>query len=162
MSVVKLERVVTSVGRLIPTKGELFVQPLDRAIVKSIQVHIGDVVKAGQVLAELDPTFAQADLTQQRDHLALASALVNRLEAELAGTPYEPGPSQAEQLQASIWHQRESELQQTLADFDARIHSDESLIAKSQQDTQAYSQRLGYAAQVENMETTLEKKRQCQ
>jgi hemolysin D len=48
-------------------------------------------------------------------------------------------------------------LQQTIADFDARIHSDESLIAKAQQDMQSYSQRLGYAAQVVTMEETLEK-----
>lgn len=157
MSVVKLDRVVTAPGKLIPTKGTLFVQPLDRAIVRQIKVHTGDVVKKGQVLAELDPTFAQADVTQQNEHLSSVSALVARLEAELAGTPYEPGPTASEQLQASIWHQRQSELQQTTADFDARIHSDESLVAKAQQDVQAYSQRLSYAAQVVDMETTLEK-----
>jgi HlyD family type I secretion membrane fusion protein len=157
MSVIKLDRVVTSAGKLVPTGGTLYVGPLDRAIVRAIKVHPGDVVKKGQVLAELDPTFAQADVKQQQDHAAAVSALVARLEAELAGTPYEPGPTQPEQLQASIWHQRQSELQQTLADFDARIHSDEALVTKAQQDISAYSQRLSYAAQVENMETTLEK-----
>lgn len=157
MSVVKLDRVVTSEGKLVPTKGTIFVQPLDRAIVREIKVHTGDVVKKGQVLAELDPTFAQADVKQQQDHAAILAAQVARLEAELAGTLYEPGPTQPEQLQASIWHQRQAELQQTLADFDARIHSDEALINKAQQDSAAYSQRLSYAAQVENMETTLEK-----
>lgn len=157
MSVVKLDRVVTSSGKLVPTKGTLFIQPLDRAVVRSIKVHTGDVVKAGQVLAELDPTFAQADVKQQEDHLAAVTALVARLEAELSGTPFEPGANAPQQLQAQIWHQRQAELQQTLADFDARIHSDEALLAKAQQDITAYSQRLGYATQVENMETTLER-----
>lgn len=157
MSVVKLDRVVTSSGKLIPTRGTLFSQPFDRGIVRQINVHPGDVVKAGQVLAELDPTFAQADVKQQQDHLATVSALAARLEAELAGTPYSAGPTPPEQLQESIWHQRQAELQQTMADFDARIHGDESTIAKAQKDIQAYSQRAGYAAQVANMEATLEK-----
>ena len=56
MSVVKLDRVVNSIGRIMPSQGSFFVQPLDRAIVTSIQVHTGDVVKKGQVLATLDPT----------------------------------------------------------------------------------------------------------
>jgi len=157
MSIVKLDRVVASGGKLIPTRGTIYVQPLDRAMVRQIKVHTGDIVKAGQVLAEFDPTFAQADLKQQQDHLASLSALVARLDAELAGTPYQAGPTSPEQLQESIWHQRQSELQQTMADFDARIHSDESTISKSQQDIQAYTQRLGYATQVADMEMQLEK-----
>lgn len=157
MAVLKVDRVVTSAGKLIPTKGTLFVQPLDRAIVREIKVHTGDVVRKGQVLAELDPTFAQADVNQQQQHLSAVSALVARLEAELDGKVYEPGPTAPEQLQSSIWHQRQAELQQTIADFDARIHSDESLVTKAQQDIQSYSQRLGYASQVAEMEETLEK-----
>ncbi len=155
MSVVKIDRVVTSTGRLVPTRGTLYVQPLDRAIVRRIAVHSGDVVKAGQVLAELDPTFAQADVTQQQQHLKSASALVDRLKAELAGTDYAGGPSDAEQLQLSIWRQRQAQYQQTMADFDARIHAAEASVAKAQQDIAFYGQRLDYAAKVQNMETTL-------
>jgi hemolysin D len=157
MAVVKLDRVVTSGGRLVPTRGTLYVQPFDRAVIRQIKVHTGDVVKAGQVLAELDPTFAQADLKQQQDHMTAVSAMVARLESELDGKPYEGGLSAPEQLQLSIWHQRQSELQQTIADFDARIDSDESTINKAQQDLQAYTQRLNYAAQYTAMEETLEK-----
>src|ERR1700733_1417648 len=83
MSVVKLDRVVTSGGRLVPTRGTLYVQPFDRAVIREIKVHTGDVVKAGQILAELDPTFAQADLKQQQDHMTAVSAMVARLESEL-------------------------------------------------------------------------------
>jgi HlyD family type I secretion membrane fusion protein len=157
MAVVKLDRVVTSGGRLVPTRGTLYLQPLDRAVVRQIKVHTGDVVKKGQVLAELDPTFAQADVKQQEDHLASVSAVVARLEAELGGRPYDGGASAADQLQLSIWHQRQSELEQTIADFDARIHSTEATVAKAQQDVQGYSQRLSYAAQAADMEETLMK-----
>jgi hemolysin D len=158
MSIVKVDRVVTSTGRLVPTQGTLYVQPLDRAIVRQIKVHAGDVVKAGQVLAELDPTFAQADVTQKREHLASATATVSRLEAELSGQPYVGGSSPAEQLQLSIWNQRQAEYQQKLADFDARIESSKAAVRKAEQDVAAYEQRLGYATKVQNMETSLEQR----
>jgi HlyD family type I secretion membrane fusion protein len=157
MAFVKLDRVVISAGRLIPTRGTLYVQPLDRAIVRQIKVRTGDVVKAGQVLADLDSTFAQADVKQEEQHLASVSAQVARLEAELAGSSYDGDATPAGQLQLSIWHQRQTELHQTLADFDARIHSDEATITKAEQDIQAYTQRLGYAVQYAQMEETLEK-----
>jgi hemolysin D len=155
MSIAKLDRVVTSEGMIVSTKGTIPIQPLDRAIVRDIKVRVGEVVKKGQVLAELDPTFAQADVKQLQDHLAFDTAQSTRLQAELDGVPYTGGPTQVEQLQLSIWHQRQAEFDQTKADFDARIRSDESLITKAQQDVQGYSQRLGYAAQAADMEQTL-------
>jgi HlyD family type I secretion membrane fusion protein len=157
MSVIKLDRVVTASGRLVPTRGTLYVQPLDKAIVREIKVHMGDVVRKGQALAELDPTFANADVNQVRDRYANASALVAREEAEQAGRPYEPGPTQAEQQQYSIWRQRQSEYQQTVADFDARIRSDESAVSKAQQDVDQYRQRLVFAKNYVDMQLELEK-----
>jgi HlyD family type I secretion membrane fusion protein len=155
MAVVKLDRVVTSAGQLVPTRGTLFVQPLDRSIVRQIKVHTGDVVKAGQVLAELDPTFAQADVTQYQLHLASATALVTRLEDELAGRPYPGGSNAAETLQLSIWRQRQSEYQQMVASDDAKIRSAESVITKAQQDVGLYEQRLDYGRKNEAMEQKL-------
>ena len=40
----------------------LLVQPLETAIVNSIDVSEGEWVKAGQILAHLDPTFTSADV----------------------------------------------------------------------------------------------------
>jgi hemolysin D len=139
MAVVKLDRVVTSDGQLVPTRGTLYVQPLDRAIVREIKVHVGDVVKAGQVLAELDPTFAQADVTQYQQHLASATALVARLEAELADKPYAGGSNPSEVLQMSIWRQRQSEFHQMVAGDNG---NGSKLKLLSAQDTRAETERL--------------------
>ena len=92
MSVVKLDRVVSATGRILPSQGSFFVQPLDRAIVTSIQAHPGDVVKKGQVLATLDPTCAMADLTSLQQKAASDAALVARLKAEQDGRAYAPDP----------------------------------------------------------------------
>jgi len=157
MAVVRLDRVVTASGRIVPTEGTLYVQPLDKAIVKKILVKIGDVVKKGQVLATLDPTFAAADLAQLQQKMASIKATVERLEAEQAGKPYGPpdksDPNQL--LQASIWRQHQAEYDASLNDFDARIQSMESDISRLRQDVELYGQRLKLAAQIEKMHNTL-------
>lgn len=158
MSVTKLDRVVTSTGRVVPTEGSLFVQPLDKAIVRDIRVKPGDVVKKGQVLATLDPTFASADLTQLQQKMSSVSAQRDRLQAEEAGKPYQPaGGDPYQVLQASIANQRQMEYQSALNDFDARIRSAQSEVTRSKQDVDQYTKRLALAADVEKMHDTLMK-----
>ena len=157
MSVVKLDRVVTSTGRIVTTEGSIFVQPLDRSIVKDIDVASGDVVTKGQVLAHLDPTFAAADLTRITEKLQSSSALVERLTAERQGKPYEPVAGNAAQmLQAALWHQRQSEYAQNINDFDARINSANATFAGAQHNIALYGERLAHATTIEKMRTTLE------
>jgi HlyD family type I secretion membrane fusion protein len=156
MSVTKLDRVVTAEGRIVPTEGSLFVQPLDKAIVRDIRVKVGDMVKQGQVLATLDPTFASADLTQLQQKMASVSAQRARLEAERAGKPYEPSDGDPyEALQASIYSQRQMEYQSSLNDYDARIRSAQADITRLSQDVDLYNKRLVLADEVEKMHDTL-------
>jgi hemolysin D len=104
MSVLNLDRVVTAGGRVLPTSGSFYVQPLDRAIVRQILVHSGDVVRKGQVLATLDPTFSSADARTLELKHASDEALVDRLEAEQANVPYHPKANDPQQmLQLSEW-----------------------------------------------------------
>jgi hemolysin D len=49
---------------LITTTPTIVVQPLSTAVVRSIDVEVGDTVEKGQVLVTLDPTFASADVSQ--------------------------------------------------------------------------------------------------
>jgi HlyD family type I secretion membrane fusion protein len=157
MSIVKIDRVVTSTGRIVTTEGSLFVQPLDRSIIKDIDVTTGDVVKKGQVLARLDPTFATADLTQLTQKMESAQALVDRLTAERAGQPYAPtSNTPAALLQLSLYHQRQAEYQQNLADLDAQIDRAKSTLAGAKRDTELYSERLEHAGTIETMRKTLE------
>ncbi|HZU88020.1 MAG TPA: HlyD family type I secretion periplasmic adaptor subunit [Stellaceae bacterium] len=157
MSVTKLERVVTSTGRIVPVAGSFYVEPYDKAIVRNIRVQPGDVVRKGEVLATLDPTFAAADLAQLRQKAASAAALVARLEAERMGKPYSGGGDSYGMLQESIWRQRQAEYRAGIADFDARIRSDEAIIAKARQDAAVFKKRLKLAGAVETMKSTLER-----
>jgi len=152
MAIIKLDRVVTSVGRIVPTGGEMYVTPFDTGIVREVHVKAGDVVRKGDVLATLDPTFTHADLLQLQQKLGSDEAAVARLQAEIAGRPYAfslSDPYQA--IQGGIWQKRQAEYRYNLADFDGRIHSAEAQVSQSQSDTREYEKRLKLADEVENV-----------
>jgi len=151
-AVVKLEKVVTSTGRIVPAGGPLYVTPFDTGIVRQVHVKAGDIVKRDQVLATLDPTFTDADLKQLQKKLASDEASVARIEAELAGLPYTFSPSDPYQsLQGAIWQKRQSEYRYNLADFDGRIHSAESQVVQYDSNTREYAKRLKLAEDAEKL-----------
>ena len=81
---IPIDRVVTASGKLVPKSATLVVQPLETSIIRSIEVHEGQSVKAGQLLARLDPTFASADAGSLATQVRSLQAEVDRLQAEAA------------------------------------------------------------------------------
>ncbi len=93
--VTRLDRVVTSSsGHIVTTQPTVVMQALDPSLIKTIEVREGERVKAGEVLATLDPTFAAADVGALTQQVASLDAQIARCEAELAGRPYDPVPAQ--------------------------------------------------------------------
>src|SRR4051812_22152978 len=60
-SLIPVDKVVVAQGRVVAMHPTSVVQPLETAIVRSIEVREGQVVRRGELLARLDPTFAGAD-----------------------------------------------------------------------------------------------------
>lgn len=159
MAVVPLDRVVSGSGMIVPVKGSLFVQPLDRAIVREIRVRQGDIVRKGQVLATLDPTFARATLDQYELRGTANRAMVERLEAEANGTAYAPSKKDVDSdIQVSIFQQRQSELRQSLADFDGRIAALQASQARALGNAATYREQLAIATRIRDMRATLEER----
>ena len=107
-SVSELDEVVTAQGRLASPLPNVVVQPLETAIVQSVDVRIGQVVKKGDKLATLDATFAQADESQLQIRLSSLETQIQGLEAELSGA-LEKGKapdSPDTQLQANLLAER--------------------------------------------------------
>jgi len=96
-------------GELVTVTPALVIQPLERVVVSAVHVKIGDVVRKGQLLASLDPTFAQADVEQLQTKLSGYTARQKRLEAEIAGTAFvlPAHPDRAELLEAELFRERE-------------------------------------------------------
>jgi hemolysin D len=154
-----LDEVVTSVGGQVATAdGPLYVQPLQQAIVRQIVVKVGDIVKKGQVLATLDPTFAEADVNQLKDRIASDQAMVDRLDAEQENRTYAPtGGGKYEKLQFTQWRQRQQEYDQTIKGYDAQFANAKALMEQAQHDVVNYTTRDGLNAKIQWMQETLAK-----
>jgi len=107
----RVDRVVTAPGRVVSKASVIVVQPLETAIVRSIDVHEGQQVRSGDLLVRLDPTFSAADVGALQSQVSSLEAEVSRMQAEVDGLPFQyAGLDPSLLLQATIHAQRESEL----------------------------------------------------
>jgi hemolysin D len=151
ISVFQLDRIVRAPGKIVPLQGSLFVQPLDKAIVRSIDVRVGDFVKKNQVLATLDPTFAAADLTALQQKVASLEPEIRRIEAEESGRRFvAKDNSTYEALQESTYLHRKGEYTSTVEAQDEKIRSDEANIARLLHEAEEYNKRAVIASDVED------------
>jgi len=158
MAVVKIDRVVVTQGKVVSTSPTRVMQPLDTSIVRSIEVKPGDRVRAGQVLARLDPTFAAADLGALTAQVGTLQALVSRLQAELDGRPFTySGTDPNLALQSAIYAQRQAEYNFKIEGYQQRANSLTSMIGRSRSDAVGYETRLQYATSLEAMRMELER-----
>jgi hemolysin D len=81
----KVDIVATASGRVVPSGRSKVIQPFESGVVRAIHVRDGQSVKAGEVLIELDPTLAEAELGHMRSDLMAARLEVARLRAASAG-----------------------------------------------------------------------------
>lgn len=79
-----IDVVATASGKFVPNDRTKVIQPLAPAVIKAIHVTDGQVVKAGDVLVELDATDATADQTRITGDLASAQLQRARAKALLA------------------------------------------------------------------------------
>jgi len=152
-TVVKVDVVVVGTGRLVTDSPTILLQPMDRSIIREINVKAGDVVTKGQVLATLDPTFAQADVASLAAQQRAVEAQVRRLEAELNGSAFEAGSgsNSDDVLQTILFRQRQSEYQSRLRVFDQDVLRIEAGIRTADDDRGLLAQQLEVARDVESM-----------
>ena len=158
LGLIPVDRVVTAQGRVVSRSATMVLQPLEAAIVRSIDVHEGETVQAGQVLARLDPTFAAADVGALAAQVSSLQAQVSRLQAESDGQPFSySGIDPNLSLQAAIFGQRQAEYNFKLENYTQKINGLVSAIAKANSDAAGYRNRLQVASSVEQMRRDLEK-----
>ena len=158
----KLDRVISSVsGKIVTTTGPTIHQAFDTAIVKSINVHEGDRVAKGDVLATLDPTFAGADVSQLKQQAASLAAQIIRDQAELQGvTPHfpdtsDPDQSHYNQLQDELYADRAGQYRAQLNSYDQKLQQTSATLTKLQAELAHLKERSQIAQKVETMRTTL-------
>ncbi len=120
-SIFNVDRIVVGEGKLITTSPTIVIQSLNTAIIRTIDVKVGEVVEQGQILTTLDSTFASADLSQLVRQKHNLQSQIRRREAELACQPFTALPDEGEdgRLQEQIYKQRK-----TILDQNKRMHED--------------------------------------
>jgi hemolysin D len=146
----EVEIVVAAGGKVVPGGRTKVVQPLEPGVIKRIAVKDGDRVRQGDLLVELDATFAGADVSKSQSELAAAQLGAARAQALLQAQAQPQGelnllaPSaasesqRAEQLslaraQLSEYRARRGALQAELVQRQAELASARELVGRSEQ-----------------------------
>ena len=157
-ALIPIDKVVTTQGKIVAQSATSVVQPLETAIVRSIDVKEGQVVRKGDVLARLDPTFATADASALESQVASLAAEVERLQAEASGTTYKPKDGSAlSVLQGAIFLQHQAERSFKNENYTQKINSLQSQIQRALADKEAYADRLKVAEELERKRIELER-----
>ena len=155
-SVSEIDTVVIAPGRLVNPNQNIVVQPMETAMVQTVNVRLGQVVKKGDVLATLDPTFARADEDQLRTRLRSLDTQTRGLEAELTG---KAGASDAAdpdgKLQAQLSNERQANYKAQLGKLTETVERLKAALETNKRDQEGLAPRLQSLKEVEQMYDTL-------
>ncbi len=137
--------VVTATGVTTTAGNPIVIQPFDESILRSVAVHVGQIVKKGQVLATLDATIPSANVAAYRKQVAELTPELARLRAEYNHTPYVPAdPKNAYQIeQLTAFQQHQAQMVATDANYDQQVASLEQQISGNLEQAAYYKQRVG-------------------
>jgi hemolysin D len=144
-------------GKLVTTHPNLVVQPLETSMIREIHVAVGDVVRRGQALATLDPTFPKADVDALRTRIAAFDATIERLEAELNARNFvPPDPANPEDAApARLFTQRKGYYEASLNNYDAQIASLQAELETNKSEAALTAKRLDTLRSIEAMRSEL-------
>lgn len=154
-AIAPVDVVVAGSGRLAPDAPPIVLQPLERAVIREIRVRPGDIVQRGQVLAVLDPAFAEADRAALAAQRRLLLAQRARVEAELAGTAPPVSDDRDSLLQAGLQAQRQAFLAARLRALSAEIDGQQAAIRSLQEADAALAEQVAIARDVEALRQRL-------
>jgi hemolysin D len=156
LALAKVDIIVSANGRIVTSDSEVVIQPLETSVVRSIAVRMGQKVKAGEVLARLDPTFSGADEAELSAKLRHLQAACDRIAAELAGMVYDPRqPNDDERTQRDIFGKRGDEYAARMAASDGKIAESRADLAAHKTEAQGLQEQIQLAAQAEDIYRTL-------
>ena len=157
----ELDLVVTARGRLVTPLPNIVVQPLESSIIQSIDVRIGQIVKKGERLATLDPTFTEADESQLRTRLLSLDNQAQRMEAELTGkkTAGAEGVDADSMLQSRLATERHASYGAQLSRLEESVSRVKATLETNRRDQQALASRVAILRDMLSMQEDLVSKK---
>jgi HlyD family secretion protein len=148
----EIDQVVVASGKLISTKPNIFIQPIETSQIESINVTVGQVVKAGDVLARLEPTFILSDLSQVKEKLQSLNAQIARLEVENYGKENKNQKiNDSDRLQISLANEKQSGYLLRLKRLDDNIEKSTKSLLNAQAEVKVLEKRFENASEIEKM-----------
>ena len=131
-SLAEVDVIVEAPGKLVSRTPNITIKPLERTVIKKINVKVGDVVKPDQILITFDPTIHQAENERLEREVATLTAQFNRLYAEFTDKEYkiEDKNQDDQRWQHAIYLQRRSYYKERMNYFKQEIER-----CKAQQET---------------------------
>ncbi|MFP5392249.1 MAG: HlyD family type I secretion periplasmic adaptor subunit, partial [Gammaproteobacteria bacterium] len=155
-SLSEIDTVVIARGRLVNPQQNIIVQPMETAVVQTLNVRVGQVVRKGDVLATLDPTFAGADEAQLRTRLKSLETQSRGLQAELGhGDALKDAADADGQLQAQLSNERQANYKAQLGKLQESVERLKATLVTNRRDQEGLALRLKSLQEVENMYDTL-------
>jgi len=156
----QVDRVVVARGKLITVDPLIVVQPLETGVIRTIDVSVGQYVKAGAVLATLDPTFTESQEVANRERLSSMVAEERRIEAEIYRQPFPPANAETLdpkylKLQTAIYNHRKAEYQAAVSAAEADVARIEAALSTNKTAQDGLEERLKVIGQVESMRQEL-------
>ncbi len=129
--------IATAQGKIIPTGRTKIIQPLESGVVRSIHVHDGQEVKAGDILIEIDSTINESErdrlhseyMTAALDTARLKAALSMDNDVESKFTPPEDASESQIATQKSLLTHQLEEIHAKLTGIDRQIAQNEGNLA---------------------------------
>jgi HlyD family secretion protein len=122
----EVDRIVTAQGKLVSVDAPVMIDSKLSTPIASLNAKFGDRVKAGMVIATMDPTFSDADVAQlsvRRDSL---KAVIARLKAERQAVDFSIAGHEEDRdwlMQLQLYQDRKQEYDAEMRKFDAQSSS---------------------------------------
>lgn len=154
----QLDQQVTGTAILTSGAPDFTIQTFNASsILRDVKVRPGQLVHKGDVVATLDPTYANADLTGLTQQQQNYAAQVAQLQAQEENKPYVPDPSNPYgALQLQTYTQQMGQYNFTMENYQQQINQLQTQINGYNSQADYFRQRLGIAQNVENMRKKLQ------
>jgi hemolysin D len=152
LAILKVDIVVSANGKITTGDKEIVIQPVETSVVRSIAVKMGQQVKAGDVLATLDPTFTEADRDELTAKLRTLNATFDRQDAEISGRVYDPSdPNPDEATQRDVFRKRHDEYAAKLGAAVHKVEQARSDLAAHLVEAKSLQDMIRFASQEEDI-----------
>lgn len=160
-SVATVDKIVTAEGKLVTTRPNIVLKPLERTVIDQVHVLPGQMVEKGQILITFDPTINRAEYQRQQEQKDSLVCQKLRLEAENEGRKFILPPeftmNESALLQNSIFMSRQTYLQEKTRYYDENIRRYRNTAASVQSSLLKHQERLVSMGKIEDIYNNLRK-----